>query len=137
MGRSGKQPSAPQNCFLTFRYVAVSIAHFVSSEMRSIDAPGGIRFFATLRIWPLIAMVRMEMVIYMAPEFFRAMEPRANANEDAVVEPFWAVVANRSAVIRRDVIVAVGAVRSRSNLDSHLSLCTRGGSRDADYCKSS
>jgi hypothetical protein len=105
--------------------------------MCSINALGGIWFLATLREWALIAMLGMEMVIYMAAEIFSAMKPRANANEDPVIKPLRAVVADRSAVIGCDVIVAIGAVRRGSNLDSHLSLRGRGGSGQTEYRQSS
>ena len=74
----------------------------------------------------------METVIYMARELLGAMKPRASANEDASGEPFRAVVACGSTIIRSDVIVTVRAVRGNADLDADLRLCVGWGSCEAE-----
>src|ERR1039457_2063289 len=69
----------------------------------------------------------MKTVIYVALEVVMAMKPRACANEDTACKPFRTVVAVRSTVIRRGVIVAVGTIGCNSNLHSNLSRCFRSG----------
>jgi len=112
--------------------VATTVAHFVALEVGSIDMPCGIRFLATLRQWTLVAVFRMEMVIHVTPEFGGTMKPRADTDEDPATKPFRTVVSNGSAVVRRNVIVTVRAVRRRSNFDRNLSLRFGSGSRHAD-----
>ena len=72
------------------------------------------------------------MVIYMALEVFRAVIPRASANEHATRKPFRAIVTVWSTTIRSVVIVTVRAFRSRSNVDIDLSLHFRNSHREAD-----
>src|ERR1700728_4171238 len=98
---------------LLFGDRAPSITHFIAFEVfNPVEMLVGIGFFPTN--WPrtVVAMFGMEMVIYVAVEACRAVKPRAGANEDATGKPLWAVVAVGSALIRRDVIVAVGTLRS-------------------------
>lgn len=56
------------------------------------------------------------------------VSPRSNAKEDAVVEVTRAVIAIRSAGIRRVVVIAVRTRRRRADTDSerHLSIDLRG-----------
>jgi hypothetical protein len=67
-------------------------------------------------------MVWVEAVIYVTPKVFVTMKPRANADEDPASKPFRAVVAVRSAGVRRDVIVTVRTHRGRSNANGDLSV---------------
>jgi hypothetical protein len=68
----------------------------------------------------------MEAVVHVSPESGGSMKPKTSADEDAADEPFWAVVAGWSTVIRRDVVVTVWAIRRYSYVDSHLGICSRG-----------
>jgi hypothetical protein len=79
----------------------------------------------------------METVIYLAPEFGRAMKPWASANEVALNKPFWTVVASGSTVIGSGVIVAVGTVRGYPDVDADLSLRFGDGRREATSGNSS
>jgi hypothetical protein len=72
------------------------------------------------------------MIIYMALEVFRAVIPRASANEHTASKPFWPVVAVRSTTIRSVVIVTVRTFRGRPNVDIDLSFYFRSGYREAD-----
>jgi hypothetical protein len=111
--------------------VAVSIAHFISFEVGNlIETLSRLGFFATGWLGAVIAVLGMEMVIYMAAEAFRTMKPRADSDEDAAGKPFRTVVAVGGAVVGRDVIVAVGTFRRDSDFDGYLSLGL--GSR---YCE--
>jgi len=87
----------------------------------------------------------MEMVVYVTPELGWTMKPRTNSNEYAPGKPLRTIVASGGAGIRRNVIVTIGTVGGRSDLDGYLSLCFWGARRDpysngcgAQYkCKSS
>ena len=68
-------------------YVAASIAHFVSFEMGAIDALSLFGLLTHLRRRALIAVVRMETVIYVAVEFCSAMKPGAGADYMTVCIP--------------------------------------------------
>jgi hypothetical protein len=91
--------------------VATSIALFVSFEVVFIDTLRWLGFFATAWLWALIALLRIETVVSIAPELGFAVKPRAGANEHVASKPFWTVVAGRSTVKRSDVKVAVGTFR--------------------------
>ena len=122
---------------LTLGYVATSIPHFVSFEMRTADAFCRLGFLATLWQLALIAVFRMEAVIYVSLESTGAMKPRASADEGLAVKPFWTVVACRGTVIGSHVIVTIGTFRGDSDVDADLSFCFWGGSGEADSSDSS
>jgi hypothetical protein len=96
-----------------------------------VDALGPLGPLSTVWHCALITMLRMESVVYLATEFAGAMKPRAGANEDLPVKPFWAVVARGSTPIRSGVIVAVGTFRGDTDVDAELSLCFRDACREA------
>ena len=79
----------------------------------------------------------METVIHVATEVGRAVKPWASPNEDTAREPFWTVVARRSAAIRRSVVVSVGTCRLYSHTDGNLSRRFRSGDREAKCSNSS
>src|SRR5580693_9139267 len=98
--------------------MAASVPHFVPFEMRGIDTSCRFRPLTHLGHGALIAVIRMETVIDVAVEMFVAMKPRANADEDAVVQPFRSVITGRSTGIRSDVIVAVRTLGSYADVDA-------------------
>ena len=105
-------------------YVAMPIPNFISLEVGNlIDTILRRGFLATLRPWASIAMFGMKTVIYVAPEVFRTVKPLAGADEDTARKPLRTIVAVRSTVIGRDVIVAIGAVGRSSNLHRNLRRC--------------
>jgi hypothetical protein len=116
---------------LTFftSYVAASVAHFISFEVRSVHTLCRLRLLAPFWHWALIAVLWMEMIVDMPTKFCRSMEPGANAYEDPVNKPFWTVVASGSTRVRRDVIVAVRTIRGYADVDADLSPGRRGDSR--------
>src|SRR5580704_9694822 len=115
-----------------FCCVAASIALFVAFEVRAIHTLSLFRLLATGWIGTLIAMVRIVMSIHFAVEVFRPMEPRPNADEDAFIKPLRAIVASGSTIIRRNVVVAVGAIGSYTDFDGDLSFRRRGRYRETD-----
>src|SRR5580658_10441886 len=64
-----------------------SIACFIAPELRGVSALRR-RFVAHLRRSAVVAVVRVERVVYIAAEVIRTMKPRAYADEDAAGEPF-------------------------------------------------
>src|SRR5579862_1685339 len=100
--------------------IATPIAHFVSHEF--LWGP-------PLRGWMIpslgqhtaISILRIEPVVDFALKTVRPMKPRTSANEDTGIEPFRAIVAVSSAVMRNVVIVAVGAIGGDSNVKIDLS----------------
>src|ERR1035437_1384743 len=122
---------------LAFAPVAVAIAHFISFEVRNlIEAPRGLGLLATSGLWTVIAVFRMEAVVYMTLETFMAVKPRTGANEDSTRKPLRAVIAVGSTIIGSGVIVPIGTLGRDSNLDSNLSRrfwnsCQHKASRDS------
>jgi hypothetical protein len=64
---------------------------------------------AVLRISAVVAVAGIKTPIDVATEAAVAVIPTAGADERTVVEPLWAVVAVRSAVVGTVSVVAVGA----------------------------
>jgi hypothetical protein len=102
--------------------MAASVTHFVAFEVGGIDTLGRFRFLADFRHGSLIAVLRMETIIHVAPEVGRAVKPWADANEDAVVKPFRTVVAGGSTGVGSNVIVTVRTFGGYSDVDGNLSL---------------
>ena len=67
--------------------MAAPIPHFVAFELPWIS-PLFRGLLANLRRRSVVAVVRVEGVVYMAFEVISSVKPRANANEDAAIEPF-------------------------------------------------
>jgi hypothetical protein len=129
--------TSPTRLFFALNRVATSIPHFVSFEVRTVDTLCRLSFFARFWQWALIAVFRMETVIYVALELISAMKPRAGTNEDIPGKPFWTVVARGGAAIRSDVIVTIGTIRGYSDADADLSLRFGSGNGGADSSNSS
>jgi hypothetical protein len=118
--------------------VTASITHFVPFEVGNlIETLSRLGFVATVWLWALIAVLRMETVIYVALEVVSAMKPRASANEDATRKPFRSVVAVGGAVVWSDIIITVGTFRRDSDVDGYLSLCFGSSCHEADRSNSS
>ena len=116
--------------------MAVAVADLVAFEVFDVvDGLDGV--FPAGWDRAMVAMVGMEMIIDVAVEAFGAVEPGADADEDASGEPLGAVVAVRSAVVGRDVVVTVGTCGGDADLDSNLSLCCGNRYREADCGSSS
>jgi len=116
--------------------VAVAVAHFVAFEVFDVvDGPGGM--LAAFGMRAVVSVVGMEMIIDVAAKALRAVEPGADADEDAAAEPLRAVIAVGSAVVGWNVVIAVGTDRRGSNLDGYLSLGLGSGYGEADCDDSS
>ena len=111
--------------------VATAISDFISSEVSLIDTPCRVGSLAAIWHWALVTVVRVEGIIYVPVKLSGPMKPRTSADEDASSKPLRAVVANWSTVIRRDVVVTIGALWCYSDVDAHLSVCSWGDYREA------
>src|ERR1035441_5124126 len=107
---------------LLFGGVAASIPRFISLELIGGSALRG-GFLASFWQRAVIAVLRIEGIVYVALEVAGAMKPRSNADEYAAIEPFRAVVAVGNAVIGGVIVIAVGAIRGNADFDRDLSLC--------------
>jgi hypothetical protein len=118
-------------------YVAMSVTHLVTMEvfhmLRMKISAGG---FSASGVWPVIAMLRVVVVVYVAVEVIWAVKPGTRPDEDTAAEPLRAVVTIGSAVVGSDVVVAVRTYRSRANADADLSLRSRGcdGDTESSHC---
>src|SRR3984957_19738966 len=102
----------PSVLFFVFDYVAAPVADFISFEVGIlIGMLRCVRFLAAFGVRALVAVLGIEVVVHEAVEFVRAAEPRTGADENAAGKPFRAVVAVRSAIVGRRIIVAVWAIR--------------------------
>jgi len=84
--------------------------HFIAFELGgslSVMAWRGC-FLAIPGHWALITLLWVVTVVYVTTEVTVAVIPLASTDEDTAVEPFRAVVARGSTVIRTVVIVTVG-----------------------------
>jgi hypothetical protein len=82
-------------------------------------------FFAAGWHGAVVAGVDVKVVVDVAAEVLRAVEPGASTDEDAAGEPLRTVVAIRSAGIGRVIVIAVGAHGCRSDAYGDLSMCPR------------
>jgi hypothetical protein len=64
-----------------------------------------------------ISLAKVEMMIDMPVKTFRSVEPGPRANEHSAGEPFRAIIAIRSTVVRRDFVVSVRANRGSADTD--------------------
>jgi hypothetical protein len=70
----------------------------------------------------LVAVLRIKVIIHMAMEVGLTVEPPTSADEYPAVEPLRTVVAVGGALVRRNVIVTIGAGGFDADLDSDLSV---------------
>jgi len=93
------------------------------------------RTLAARRHPTVIALAVIEMMIDVPVEMLRPMEPRTGADEDTTREPFRAVIAVRSAIVRRNLVIPVRANRRYSDGDRNLCIrCMRSGEEKAHSC---
>src|ERR1700685_816177 len=78
----------------------------------------------------VVALAIVQMMIDMTVEMIRPVVPGASADEDtASSEPLGPVIAIRSAVVRRRLVVPIGANRRNSDVDSNLCMRLTSGSK--------
>jgi hypothetical protein len=92
---------------------------------------------AARRYGTVIALAVIEMMIDVPIEMLRPMEPRTGADEDTTREPFRAVIAVWSAIVRRNLVIPVRANWRFSDADCNLCIrCMRSGEEKARNCNS-
>jgi len=107
----------------------MAIAHLVTLEVvHMIDAVLRTGVLPSLRKRAVVATLNVEVIVDMAAEIARAMEPRTRADEDAAAKPLRTIEAIRSAAIWRIVVITVGTYRRYADADLGRSA---GRSRDA------
>jgi hypothetical protein len=102
--------------------VASPVALLISLEMpgRSASASGA---FVIFRYAAIVAVLRIEAIIYMAMKVIGTTKPRTDAYEGASAKPLWAIVSIGRAAIGSVVIVAVGTCGGNPDADTQLGLC--------------
>jgi hypothetical protein len=108
-------------------YVAATVSHFVATEIFNMAIPSISRALATGWNWAVISMLGMKVIIHVTIEVIRAMKPGTCSNKDTATKPFGTVVSIRSAVVRRHLVVPIGAYWSGADIDADLSLCFMAG----------
>ena|SRR5580698_2116776 len=95
------------------------------------------RSLAARRHGTVIPLAEIEMMIDVPVEMLWPVVPRTGADEDTTREPFRAVIAIRSAIVRRNLVIPVGANRRFSDADCNLCIrCMRSGEEKARSCNS-
>ena len=92
------------------RYMSAPVAHLVTVEVLEMAgrAIGGCMLTS---LWKaaVVAVMLVKVVINIAMEVTRPMEPWPCADEQAVIEPLRPVITVGSAIVGRPIVVAVGA----------------------------
>ena len=105
---------------LVFVDVAASVVHLVSAEVLGGAVPSVARPVATIGKVTVVAVVGVEVIIYVAAELAGAMKPGASAEEDTAGEPLGPVVAVGSATVGRGFVVSIRAGWGGSDVDADL-----------------
>jgi hypothetical protein len=82
---------------------------------------------STFRMWTSVTVMWVEAVINVAVKVARTMKPGAGSDEHSAAEPLRPIVAVRGAIVRREVVVAIRADRTGSDIYGDL-----GGRRARD-----
>lgn len=126
--RPGAVPIEPTRHFAFYLSSSrpVAVAHFIAVEVfHVVHAIVYVPMLAARRQMPVIAVMRIEVVIHMAAEVHWPVEPWAGADEHAIREPFRPVIAIGSAIIGRIIEIAVRASRRRAYVHTHTDLSSR------------
>jgi len=111
------EPSGSRSLAMTMRrFVPMGIVHRLAVELGAVID----RMLAARGRRTVIALAVVEMVVYMAIEVIRAVKPGTCANEHPAREPLWTIVSVGSAVVRRNLVVAIRTNRRFSNLHGYL-----------------
>jgi hypothetical protein len=79
---------------------------------------------------PVVALAIVELMIDVAVEMIRPVVPRASADEDtAAAEPLGPIIAIRSAIVRRSLVIPAGTTRRFSDADCNLCMRCISGSK--------
>jgi hypothetical protein len=93
--------------------MAVRIVHRLAVKFRAMFS----RMLSLSRKTAVVPLSVVECVIYVPVEMIGSVVPGPSPDEYTAVEPFRAIIAVRSAVVRRSLIVAVRAHRGRPDAD--------------------
>lgn len=105
-----------------FVSVAVAIVPLVSVEVLGGAMPPVTGPLAAMRVFAVVAVIRMVVVVDIAVEVFRTVKPWAGADKDAVGKPLWTVVTVRSATVRRSFEITVRTRGRYADADADLGL---------------
>jgi hypothetical protein len=104
--------------------VTMSITHLISLEVvHMIDPVLRTRALPTLRNGAVISMLNVKVVIYVAAEVCRAMEPRTSTNKNPAGKPLRTIVPVGRTTIGSVVIVTIRTYRRDANIDADLGIC--------------
>jgi hypothetical protein len=109
--------------------MAVSVMHGGTVKLRTMIG----HMLSPRRERPMITFPVVQMMVYVAIEMFRSVKPRSCPDKHATRKPLRPVVAIRSAIIRRDLVVAIRTNRSWSNFDGNLRGCCWSGGHENAY----
>jgi hypothetical protein len=102
----------------------MAIARLVSVKVLRGTMPPLTRSVAVVRIFAVVAVIRMVMIVDMAVEVFRAAKPRAGSDEDATGKPLGTVITVSGATVRRDIIITIRTSGRYTDADADLGLCS-------------
>jgi hypothetical protein len=111
---------------------AMTVARLVSVEVLGGTVPPVLRPVAVMRVFAVVAVIRMVVVVDIALEMLWAVKPWAGADKNAASKPLGTVVAVGSAAIRRGIVVTVGTNRGHTDSDADLGLCSGSTYRNAE-----
>ena len=98
------------------RLVSVRIVHRLPVKFVAVFSGSRV----SLRHRTVIAVTVVVVVIDVAIEMFRPVKPGPRANEYPAIKPLRPIIPIRGAVIRRCLVISVGANRGSPNLNRNL-----------------
>ena len=101
--------------------MAMPVMRFIAVKVGGRMLPSCFNFVAGVRRRALVAVLGMVMVVYVAVEVGRTMEPGTGAYKGTASKPFRAVISVRRASIRSGFVISVRAIGSNSDIDVDLS----------------
>lgn len=115
-------------------FMAPAVALLVALEMLHVPCRVSVvRVLAAARQMALVPVMRIEVVVHMAVEVPRPVEPWSRADKHAAIEPFRPVIAVWSAVVGRVIEVPVRAHRGRPDVDADADLSGCFGGREGRH----
>ena len=102
--------------------IIVSVAIARDSSVEVMEVVRRLVVGSVVRVRAVVAMTGVEVLIDVPAEVVAAVKPRAGSDKDAIAEPLRTVVAVGSAVVRREIIVAIRADRGRPNVHAQRHL---------------
>jgi hypothetical protein len=100
--------------------VTASVTYFVAMEVGRRMFSSSFHPVASVRHRTFVAVIRMEVIVYVTVKVGWTMKPRTSADEDAASKPFWPVISVGGAGIGWDVVVAIGTGRGYPDTDGNL-----------------